>query len=84
MFNGSRPLTNVEICELSYKLELKSNMYAGYQDPYGCGIGGFKKMEFEMVGMLNSVSYLRNYLIILICILYLQVLQEMQKMFVKM
>ena len=50
MFNGSRPLTNVEICELSYKLELKSNMYAGYQDPYGCGIGGFKKMEFERGG----------------------------------
>ena len=29
MFNGSRPLTNVEICELSYELELKSNKYAG-------------------------------------------------------
>tara|TARA_R100000353_G_scaffold77244_1_gene58498 strand:- start:306 stop:1256 length:951 start_codon:yes stop_codon:yes gene_type:complete len=50
MFNKSRPLTDVEICKLSYELELKSNMYAGYQDPYGCGIGGFKRLEFEKNG----------------------------------
>ena len=51
MFNKSRPLTDVEICKLSYELELKSNMYAGYQDPYGCGIGGFKRLEFERGGI---------------------------------
>ena len=43
-------LTDREICDLSYSLELKSNPYAGYQDPYGCGIGGFKRMEFERGG----------------------------------
>ncbi len=50
MFYGQRPMTNVEICELSYQLEIIVNKYAGYQDPYGCGIGGFKRMEFERGG----------------------------------
>ena len=57
MFNGSRTLTDVEICELSYELELKSNKYAGYQDPYGCGIGGFKRLEFERGG-ITKFSFL--------------------------
>lgn len=39
-------LTGIEICKLAYELELKFNPYCGYQDPYGCGIGGFKKIEF--------------------------------------
>ena len=52
IINGGvyKPLSDPEICALSHKLELKSNMYAGYQDPYGCGIGGFKRMEFERGG----------------------------------
>jgi len=45
MFNGLS-MTDVEICKLAYKLELKMNPYCGYQDPYGCGIGGFKRIEF--------------------------------------
>jgi len=39
-------MTDAQICTLAYKLELKFNPYCGYQDPYGCGIGGFKRMEF--------------------------------------
>lgn len=39
-------ITDIEICKLAYDLELKFNPYCGYQDPYGCGIGGFKKIEF--------------------------------------
>tara|TARA_B100000963_G_scaffold164241_1_gene142678 strand:- start:634 stop:1584 length:951 start_codon:yes stop_codon:yes gene_type:complete len=50
MFYGQRPMTDVEICQLSYQLELITNKYAGYQDPYGCGIGGFKRLEFEKNG----------------------------------
>ena len=46
-------LTDIEICELSYKLELQSNKYAGYQDPYGCGVGGFKRIEFEKGGIIK-------------------------------
>jgi len=40
-------LTDIEICELAFKLEQEVNPYCGYQDPYGCGIGGFKKIDFE-------------------------------------
>ena len=35
-----------DICKLAYKLERIYNPYCGYQDPYGCGIGGFKRIEF--------------------------------------
>ncbi|MBO8206816.1 hypothetical protein HA149_07060 [Prochlorococcus marinus XMU1406] len=39
-------MTPMEICDLAYKLELQINPYCGYQDPYGCGIGGLKRIEF--------------------------------------
>ena len=39
-------MTEADICKLAYQLELKFNPYCGYQDPYGCGIGGFKRIEF--------------------------------------
>jgi D-glycero-alpha-D-manno-heptose-7-phosphate kinase len=38
---------------LALELEQKINPYCGYQDPYGCGIGGFKKMEFYRGGKVN-------------------------------
>lgn len=40
-------LTDIEICKLAFKLEQEFNPYCGYQDAYGCGIGGFKKIIFE-------------------------------------
>jgi len=46
MFNELH-LTDIEICELALKLEQEINPYCGYQDPYGCGIGGFKRIDFE-------------------------------------
>tara|TARA_B100000085_G_scaffold46812_2_gene40042 strand:- start:1708 stop:2655 length:948 start_codon:yes stop_codon:yes gene_type:complete len=52
MFNGLS-MTDVEICKLAYKLELKMNPYCGYQDPYGCGIGGFKKIDFYRGGIVK-------------------------------
>jgi D-glycero-alpha-D-manno-heptose-7-phosphate kinase len=42
----NQQMTDIEICKLAYELELKFNPYCGYQDPYGCGIGGFKRIEF--------------------------------------
>lgn len=39
-------ITPIEICNLAYELERKFNPYCGYQDPYGCGIGGLKRIEF--------------------------------------
>jgi len=47
-------MTETEICALAYELELKFNPYCGYQDPYGCGVGGFKRIEFFEDG---SVKY---------------------------
>jgi D-glycero-alpha-D-manno-heptose-7-phosphate kinase len=46
-------MTDIEICKIAYELELKFNPYCGYQDPYGCGIGGFKKIEFIKGGIVK-------------------------------
>jgi D-glycero-alpha-D-manno-heptose-7-phosphate kinase len=46
-------ITDIEICKIAYELELKFNPYCGYQDPYGCGIGGFKKIEFLKGGIVK-------------------------------
>ena len=52
LYNGM-DLTDIEICKLAYELELKMNPYCGYQDPYGCGIGGFKRIDFERGGIVR-------------------------------
>ena len=39
-------ITENDACKLAYNLERIYNPYCGYQDPYGCGIGGFKRIEF--------------------------------------
>ena len=39
-------ISDIEICKLAHNLEMKFNPYCGYQDPYGCGVGGFKRIEF--------------------------------------
>ena len=52
MYNNLH-MTDIEICELAYDLELEMNPYCGYQDPYGCGIGGFKRIEFERGGSIK-------------------------------
>lgn len=46
-------MTDIEICSLAYKLEREFNPYCGYQDPYGCGIGGFKRIEFQRGGIVK-------------------------------
>lgn len=52
MFNELH-LTDIEICKLALKLEQEMNPYCGYQDPYGCGIGGFKRIDFERGGIIK-------------------------------
>ena len=42
----NKEMTDTDICKLAHQLEIKFNPYCGYQDPYGCGIGGFKRIEF--------------------------------------
>jgi D-glycero-alpha-D-manno-heptose-7-phosphate kinase len=38
-------LSDFEICKLALLLERKFNPLTGFQDSFGCGIGGFKKIE---------------------------------------
>lgn len=57
--------TDTEICALAYILELKFNPYCGYQDPYGCGVGGFKRIEFYDIDTIKyeylSTNLFRHY-----------------------
>ncbi len=46
-------LDDIQICNLAYELELSFNPFCGYQDPYGCGVGGFKRIEFENGGIIK-------------------------------
>lgn len=46
-------LTEHEICNVAFELERIINPYCGYQDPYGCGIGGFKRMDFFPGGKIK-------------------------------
>jgi len=43
---AKKHLTEFEICKLAIELERKYNTHTGYQDAYGCGVGGFKKISF--------------------------------------
>ena len=46
-------MSDNEICDLAFLLEKKIDPYCGYQDPYGCGIGGFKRIDFTSNGNIN-------------------------------
>ena len=39
-------LSQFEICKIALQIEHKFNPLTGYQDTYGCGIGGLKRMHF--------------------------------------
>jgi D-glycero-alpha-D-manno-heptose-7-phosphate kinase len=53
----NKVLTDSEICSLAYQIELELNPYCGLQDPYGCGLGGFKLLEFNK-GRRVTVEFL--------------------------
>lgn len=46
MYNG-KEMSEFEICKLAIELERQFNPLTGYQDSYGCGISGFKRIVFE-------------------------------------
>lgn len=52
-------ISRQEMCDIAIKLERKFNKLTGYQDPYGCGIGGIKKMIFNKNGN-TTIQYLDN------------------------
>ena len=49
-----KSITDNDACKLAYHLERTYNPYCGYQDPYGWGVGGFKRINF--MGD-NAVTY---------------------------
>ena len=49
-----KTISDNDACKLAYNLERNYNIYCGYQDPYGCGVGGFKRITF--MGD-NSIAY---------------------------
>lgn len=42
-----KDMSEFEICKLAIELERQFNPLTGYQDSYGCGISGFKRIVFE-------------------------------------
>lgn len=44
---SEKTMTDSEICAAAYEIELSLNPYCGLQDPYGCGLGGFKRIDFK-------------------------------------
>jgi len=46
-------LSDEDVCHLAYVLERKINPFCGLQDAYGCGIGGFKRIEFHQNEKVN-------------------------------
>jgi len=49
-----KSITDNDACKLAFDLERIYNPYCGYQDPYGCGVGGFKRITFMDD---NSITY---------------------------
>ena len=47
MYTGQH-LTEFEICKKALELERMFNPRTGQQDTYGCGIGGFKRIDFHL------------------------------------
>ena len=52
-----RPMSDFDICELALNLERKFNPLTGQQDPYGCGMMDFKRMNFTLTDR-PTFSYL--------------------------
>jgi D-glycero-alpha-D-manno-heptose-7-phosphate kinase len=54
-----RNTLKADICREALEIERIFNPLTGYQDPYGCGLGGFKRLFFKKNGEV-TVKYLRS------------------------
>jgi D-glycero-alpha-D-manno-heptose-7-phosphate kinase len=52
-------LSEFDVCSLALELERKFNPLTGYQDIYGCGVSGFKKINFYKDNKVK-VEYLNS------------------------
>lgn len=53
-------MSQMDICKLALDIERRFNPLTGYQDTYGCGIGGLKQLTFtkKKNGVKVSINYL--------------------------
>ena len=67
---GIHTINNIEICSKALEIERKFNPLTGYQDTYGCGVGGLKRMNFTKthgetarvtITQLNQDNIFSNY-----------------------
>jgi D-glycero-alpha-D-manno-heptose-7-phosphate kinase len=49
-------MDNMNICRVANHVESKINPLNGYQDTYGCGLPGFKLMEFDQYGNVKTTA----------------------------
>jgi D-glycero-alpha-D-manno-heptose-7-phosphate kinase len=47
-------MDNMNVCRVANHVESKINPLNGYQDTYGCGLPGFKLMEFDEYGNVET------------------------------
>ena len=47
----------ISVCAEALEIERKFNPLTGYQDPFGCGMAYFKKMEFKRGGKILTKNY---------------------------
>jgi D-glycero-alpha-D-manno-heptose-7-phosphate kinase len=64
-------LSDFEICKLAFTLEKSFNPLTGFQDSFGCGLGGFKRIDClygkdPTVKFLNSNTFFSHYKMFLV------------------
>tara|TARA_R110002153_G_scaffold90704_3_gene221321 strand:+ start:584 stop:1504 length:921 start_codon:yes stop_codon:yes gene_type:complete len=47
-------MSQTEMCKIALQIERRFNPLTGYQDPYGCGLGGLKKLDFHKGGRITT------------------------------
>jgi len=55
-FNNNQGIA-IRVCSEALEIERKFNPLTGYQDPFGCGMAFFKKMEFKKGGKILTKNY---------------------------
>jgi D-glycero-alpha-D-manno-heptose-7-phosphate kinase len=53
-------MSQTEMCRLALTIERRFNPLTGYQDPYGCGLGGLKKLDFHKSGRVVTEQLTSN------------------------
>lgn len=56
---AGKRVEKIELCKLSIKVERKFNPLLGYQDTYGCALGGLNRLDFDSDGNV-TVSQLQS------------------------